>query len=364
MKNFLKHLSYSLVNWLFRNRSPALLTMRSGIYCMLASLGFGWFFDISIPYESGSFSFRFNNENDIPVIITYGVFLIGALLAIGGFTWAVICYRAEQHRLSRKRVFVIESRGLRDTSGSPLCDALPENLQGHREQIFLDMREHIKDGVILHPEAALKKITSLPENLRQRENGLNRSDITIAYGGLTPVPFTFLTGVLIDDENSITTLDWDRHQENWRPLNGKDDGKRFQISGIESISDNASEIALAISVSYHVDLNGIQEKLNNISLVHMELEDGAPDCHWSEEKQRVLGQEFLNTVINLGNRGIKRIHLFIAGQNSVVFRFGRLYDKRNLPEVVVYQYQKEHMPPYPWGLFMPLHGTEEAIVVR
>lgn len=364
MQKFLSHTAYAFVEWLFRRHSPAHFTMRSGIALIISSLAVGWILSVNVPYKNGVFSLNINNGGGTPALITYGLFVIGVVLTAIGLTWEIIRYKAEQKRLSRKKVVVIESRGLRDTSGSPLCDALPSKLEGHREVILIDIREHIKDGVITSPEAALNKFSPLTHSLRQKENGLDRSDVTIAYGGLTPVPFTFLTGLLIDDEGRVQLFDWDRHKENWRTLDGIDDGKRFTVHGLDALATGTKEIALAVSVSYRVDLQGVQQKKGNIPLIHMELENGSSDCHWSEEKQQALGQEFLNTLISIGNKGVAKIHLFFAAQNSVVFRFGRLYDKRNLPEVVVYQYQKEVTPPYPWGLSMPVHGNENSLVIR
>ena len=52
-----------------------------------------------------------------------------------------------------------------------------------------------------------------------------------------------------------------------------------------------------------------------------------------------------------------------SAQNSVVFRFGRLYDKRNLPEIAVYQYQREEDPPHLWGVLMPVAGIDRPKIV-
>ncbi|MGA7329036.1 MAG: SAVED domain-containing protein [Rhodomicrobium sp.] len=93
------------------------------------------------------------------------------------------------------------------------------------------------------------------------------------------------------------------------------------------------------------------------------MEEGSPDCHWSDEWQRGLGAQFLNAAIALGNLGVKRMHVFLAAQNSVVFRFGRLYDKRNLPEIIVYQYERGSTPAYPWGVLMPVGGISRPEVV-
>ena len=225
------------------------------------------------------------------------------------------------------------------------------------------MRQGIKDGEIVEPEAVLGKLISLPSDLKRRENGIDRRDLTLVYGGLAPVPFTFLTGVLIDDENTIIILDWDRHRENWRELEDSDDGKRFICSGLDCIPGDAREVALAVSVSYRVNTDDVRAKVGEIPVVALELEGGSPNCHWSEDKQRALGKQFLETVIGLGNRRVECIHLFLAAQNSIVFRFGRLYDKRNLPKVVVYQYQKSSVPPYPWGILMPVCGVDRPMII-
>jgi hypothetical protein len=121
---------------------------------------------------------------------------------------------------------------------------------------------------------------------------------------------------------------------------------------------------LVISVSYRIDLDGAQRFRPGFPAIHLELVDGNPDCHWSIDKQCALARQFLETVIALGNRGVKRIHLFLAAQNSIVFRFGRLYDQRNLPDVIVYQYERRREPPYPWGILMPVGKIQHASVLH
>ncbi|MCG7522759.1 SAVED domain-containing protein [Ruegeria sp. Ofav3-42] len=68
---------------------------------------------------------------------------------------------------------------------------------------------------------------------------------------MTPVPYTFLTGVLLDGESSIVIYDRDRSQEAWRKIEGEDDGARFVVDGLDAISD-APEVILAITFSYPV----------------------------------------------------------------------------------------------------------------
>ena len=362
MKSTLRRFVNSLIDWMFRRPSPALSTMRLGLACLTLSFGAGWALDVSLPLRDGVLDIAFDSAGATPMFIVYAAGAVGVLLIGSGLIWEYSRYRADQRRLDRKKVVVIETRGLRDASGTPLLEAVPSSLEGHRDHVLVDIRQRVKDGEILVPEAAIRDLVSLPPDLRRRVNGFDRRDITLVYGGLTPVPFTFLTGLLIDDEEAVLILDWDRHAEVWRRLDEVDDGKRFRCSGLENVQRNASEVALAVSVSYSVNADDVRCRVGSMPIVTLNLEGGSPDCHWSEYKQRALGAQFLEAVISLGNLGVGRIHLFLAAQNSVVFRFGRLYDKRNLPEVVVYQFLRSATPPYPWGVLMPVCGIDRPII--
>lgn len=362
MSELLRYALRTFIDWFFRRRTPALQVMRFGLSCLALAIGAGWALDISIPFQGGKLAFNVNTGEGTPGLIVYGLALLGGALMLAGLIWEIVRYRAEQRRLSRKKVIVVEARGLRDGVGKALADAMPKSVEGHRDSVILDLRQGVVDGHIVSPQAAVDKLVSLPVDLARREAGLDRSDLQRIYGGLAPVPLTFLTGVLIDDEASTLIFDWDRHQQKWRPLDADDDQKRFAIDGIEKIGAGAEEVALLVSVSYQVDAVGVGKKLNGIAQISLSLEGGLPDSHWSEDKQRALGRQFLETAIRLGNLGIRRIHLFLAAQNSVVFRFGCLYDKRNLPELIVYQYQREADPPYPWGIAMPVGGRAKPEV--
>ena len=365
MKELFKHFIREAINWLFRRRSRPVLILKSGIICISLGFGASWILDVSFPFQGGQVDFSFNSAGGVPAVIVNISTGIGLLLTVVAPIWAIIEYRVEQRRNDRKKIIVIEARGLRDSGGSPLIDSLPAPLKGQREHILVDLRQRVKDGEIVAPEAALNDLFSLPNNIRLRESGVDRRDVTLVYGGLTPVPFTFLTGVLIDDEGKVLIFDWDRHKETWRGLEDEDDGKRFQIPDLSKVIPNGSkEVALAVSVSYRVIEEDVRKKIDDMPVIQLILDDASPDCHWSEDKQRALGQQFLNIAIQLSNCGIEYIHLFLAAQNSVVFRLGRLYDKRNLPKVVVYQYQRNATMPYPWGVLMPVCGVEQPVIVK
>ena len=299
-------------------------------------------------------------EGDLPTPALVLVLIVGVCL-VGGGGLSLI---SEWRQGRRRRVIVVEMRGLRDWNGRPLETAVPRRLKGQRITVPVDLRQGVADGVIVEPQAALDRIAGLPSQLTQLETGAGRGESIIVYGGLAPVPLTFLTGMLLDDEGRVEVLDWDRHAGCWRELDEGDDGGRFVQRGVEAIGDGVREAALVVSVSYRVGLDTVKSTVGDVPVVKLTLPGGTPDSHWSAEKQAELGRAFLETVVALGNLRVERVHLFLAAPNSVVFRFGQLYDRRNLPEVVVYQYERDTDPPYPWGVRMPRSGSAAGAIRR
>ena len=280
-------------------------------------------------------------------------------LLLVGVGLAVLRYRSDAKLMSKKRNLVIEARGLRDDDGNPLADAVSNDRDGTITPIILDLRNRL-DGQVIKPENAIADIAAGHRSVLQHKKDGDRTDITTSYGGLTSVPYTFLTGVLVDDEGEIFTYDWDRAQEAWRKIDGEDDGVSLSVDGLGSVAE--AEVVVAISYSYPITDDDLATTFD-VPIIRMTLENMSSDAHWSQKKQNRLAQEFFETAKRLSADGVKRIHLVLAAPNSVVFTFGRRYDKRNLPEVVVYQYQRGEAPAYPWGVLMPVAGIERPQVL-
>lgn len=351
------------VDWLVRRRTPAVLLIRTGASLAIASIGGGWAINIAIYDRTSSFLLGVDTAGGLS-LLTYLQLLVGVvgLGSIGvGIQWERTRQRREAERLARRKVIVIEQRGLRSSAEAPLVDAVPTSIEGTRDPLLVDIRERIRDGVVTAPDAALERVVTIRRDLETRLSGRDRSDLDIIYGGLLPVPFTFLTGMLLDDEGRITVFDWDRGPETWRSLDGVDDGERFNTPVLPS--PLGSEVVLVLSVSYRADLPAIERTFPGVPVVHLHLPTLSSDNHWSAQKQQALAQSFFETVKALGAGGVHHIRLVIAAQNSVVFRLGRIYDKRNLPDATVYQYERSSNPPYPWGVRLPTHGVERAKVI-
>ena len=265
------------------------------------------------------------------------ILTICSVLLLIGVDLAILRFSGEAKFKSKKRVLVIEGRGLRDDDGSPLSEVAGKDYKGNIIPVFLDLGNRL-DGKVTQPDTALEDIAALHRSVLQYRRDGNRADLTIIYGGLTSVPYTFLTGVLLDDEGTIVTYDWDRAQETWRSLGGKDDGLAFAAEGLESVA-KVSEVVVAVAFSYSIADDDLESAFPH-PVVRLTVDGMSSDAHWSQKKQNRLAQQFLEKIKQLSATGVKRVHLVMAAPNSVTFTFGRCYDKRNLPEIIVYQYER------------------------
>jgi hypothetical protein len=259
----------------------------------------------------------------------------------------------------RDTVLVVEGRGLGGINGVQLVDAVPAKIAGAQKGYLLDVRLHA-DGTDVIPEKLVQAVAEMQSWVQEEVGRQDRGGVKIVYGGITAVPLTFLTGVLLDDEGRIIVMDWDRDEESWRTLDQDDDGLRFEVSGMDGLAPGAREVILAVAVSYPIMEQDLRSTFE-LPMIRMTLPN-LDSSHWSKRKQIGLAQQFVGTAKALGGRGVDRIHLVLAAQNSVVFTFGRRYDTRNLPEIVVYQYERHQTVRYPWGVQMPSPTSKPTIM--
>lgn len=359
-RGLIEHFIRNAISWFFRVRAVErwLITTAFGVIVTvfagppLVRIVLGLLFEV-VPEEYLA-PMRVVDDVSLWILLICGIVI---LTALGIVVWRLF---AENRSNSRKRVLVVEGRGLRDDDGSPLVKAIPKSIPGLRIPLFLDLRNRT-DGRVIEPEAAISEIETTGRHLTQHRKALDREDLTTVYGGLTPVPYTFLTGVYFDDEGCVVTYDWDRTREAWRALDNEDDQGTFKLSGLDDLI-GGPDVVVALAFSYPIAAADLDTTFS-CQVVRLSLDGMSSDAHWSAEKQNRLAQEFLEVLKTVSVRGVRRIHLVMAAPNSVVFTFGRRYDKRNLPEIVVYQYERGQSLAYPWGVLMPVGGVSKPSII-
>lgn len=344
----------SLIDWIFRRRSAGVTLVRVGgplFAVVLVGLTVG----VTIPTSQGPFIFSWDSAGSTGAL-SWSVFVIASFIVLLGGFLIIRDIRQE----SRKKAIVIEARGLRDWQGQPLASAVPASVPGRREQVIVDLRQGVVDGQIVSPDAAVRRLASLPDDIARRCDGMDRSDISFVLGGLAPVPFLFLLGVIVDDESQTFIMDWDRTQHAWRALADEDDGNRFVITGLDAANAAGKRVALCVSASYDVLEADVRIVETGVPIIKLELEGRNTSSHWSETKQQQLAQQFLDTVMSLARLGVTEISLFLAAPASLTLRLGTLYDKRNLPRIEVNQYEQSDPKRFPWAVRMPVAGLLHA----
>lgn len=346
------------VDWFTRIRSLAFNLVLVGAGLLVAAMS-GFSVSVAGKGEDAGVDLSISTAEGVPFYLGLIAVVAGvALIALGAWRlWT------EWREGDRRRVLAIEVRGLRDWNGPPLSESVPIRFKGRRENIAMDLRQRVVDGEIVDPVVAIERLATLRATLETYESGRDRRDIEYVIGGLAPVPLMFLAGALVDDESPITIMDWDRHQKIWRELDEADDGKRFIASGLDEVPPGATEVMLAISASYHVDVAGAQAKHVGCPLIQLELQNASTTSHWSMAKQEALSVQFVSVLVQLNARGVKTAHIFLAGPASLVVRFGSHFDRRNMPAVLIYQYDQSVSPPFTWAVAMPSGQGVAAQVV-
>lgn len=272
---------------------------------------------------------------------------MGALLVAIGIWFAWKLFQDQR----RKRVIAIELRGLTQSVDTPIEAAIPRRVLGARETLLIDVRNQI-DGTNAQRQLAIDSINFLPQRLKLAKDGRDRNDLTVYAGGLAPVPILFLAGTLLASESAINWLDWNRKEQRWiSPFEGVETSS---LAPVNFSSVNGEEIVLAMSISYPIDQNELTVSFPKLPIVEMKLEATYPGLVFSETSIQHIMQQFMQTVATLQGMGTRKIHLALAAPSVLTMRLGSCYASRNMPEMVVYQYQRaQRENPYPWGLEMP-----------
>lgn len=347
------------IDWFFRVRAPWAICLQAGAVLVVASVS--GFVLVIRPGEDGGW-LSLDTGSGTPEYLTLGCFLVGVLLIAVGIGLRIWQYRLEQADAARRLVIVIEQMGLQRKIDSRLADAVPASIVGRREALLIDHTHLFESGTVVDPGRLVQDVLHIRRDVSLRAAGVAAEDVSLVYGGLAPVAVMFLAGALLDDEGRITMMDWDRSTESWRLLDGDDDGDRFGPPDLSGVAEGAPEVRLAVSVSYRADLPGLARIPGVAPVVDLSLQTPLVGNHWSQAKQDALTASFVETMVGLANRRVGRVLLALAAPASVVFRFGRAYDRRNMPEVVVLQHERSQPNPFPWGVRMPSHADPAPAV--
>ena len=362
MTMFLQNITLRVLEWVIRPRNIGLKLIGSGVALLGITLGVDVFGQVDYMDGQRKLSFKFATGDSLPAWMTLGAYLTAACLVLTGLAVVLYSFINSERLASRRLCVVVELRGLHSSPDTPAKDADLGSLPRQRQGLKIDFRPKTEDELV-NPRLALQQLAAMKTNICAASEGRDPSDVAIAVGGLGAIPALFLAGMLIDDESAVTLYDWQRDSKRWRLVDGPDDGKRMLPTDFSGLPEGVREIVLAVSLSYYVDRSAIKASLPLLGVVELRAELVKADTFWSTEKQQAVVTTFRDAVQELMHRGITRIHLIVASPASLAIRLGMSYDRRLFPELLVYQYERSCVPPYPWAFQMPTHGQQAAILV-
>ncbi|MGE0110402.1 SAVED domain-containing protein [Aquabacterium sp.] len=348
-----------LLEWFTRPRSVGIALLKYGSVLLVTTAGADYVIQFARQSkEDGGWSFSFGTGQGIPFWLTLVFAGTGlALVAVG-----VIILVADYRRERRRRLVVIELRGLHASPDSPAVEKVVPTFRGDRRHLPIDFRPQGLEGRI-DPAYLLERVSSMRTALHTLVDGADKRDVQVAIGGLAAVPALFLAGMLIDDESHVHLYDWDRSAKCWRALDGADDSVRFLPPEGVPPAGAAEEAILVVEASYAVNQADVTASFaSSLPVVRLRVETPLADRFWSEQKQAALAAQFRDAVQQLSAAGVRRLHMVVAAPASLSIRLGMCYDRRLLPDVAVYQFEKGLTKPYPWGLQMPTVGRSTAVV--
>ena len=347
---WLKKMIEVLMAYYTRTRRPVYLLM--GMCVSLLAMVFGFSFDASWRRQTEA------GVEELKVGTSGGVGVVGDVVGWAAVAIFVICAGIiifelvrEFRATNRKRVICVELRGLVDTTATPLKNAIPPKYIGRREDCLVNVRDFLT-GTAPNVQAAISTLSLIPEQVRLRSGDTIQADVTVVAGGILQVPLLFYAGMLLNDGGSKEFFDWERTRHAWQELEGIDDDERFEALNTDVIVEGTEEVVLAVSVSYRIREEHLKNTFDTTPVVRLQLPNSALNDLWSKDKQVALLDQFLKAINKLSDRGIKRIHLVLAAPASLSLRFGSAYD-RNMPEVLVYQFEPKQPLHYPWSVAMP-----------
>jgi len=341
---------------LYFRRSPAGLLLSSGVTLMLGGPWILAKLNFSKQFDDGSYITGTFNTAEVDWWVNALCLCVGAILIAIGLYFAWITFQEQR----RKLVIALELRGLSQTADSTLASAIPTLTVGRRESLFIDVRQLVQ-GTNAQQQEAVDHINVIPVRLKQLKDGRDRDDLSVYAGGLAPVPLLFLAGNLIAAESKVHWLEWDRKASSWvSPLEGSNLTDSLPITYASAYK----EVVLAFSVSYPIDRMELETAFPGTDVIELKIETPLPGIVVSEISIQKLMQDFMSCLTILKSRGAKRIHLILAAPSILTFRLGSCYAGRNMPELIIYQYQQAQKEnPYPWGVRMPNSESNKGELV-
>ena len=300
----------------------------------------------------------------IPDNCEYVLWAVALGLIVFGAYWnfrmAHLQRKREVEENDHKVVLVVQVDAYNEVIPPPLSSAVPAEIKGRRIPILIRKRDALVGGNSL--QETVDEVMHTKRQLLQHAGGRDLDDISVCVGGLAPVPLLFVLGNVLEDDRPIHWADLQRREQRWVWSHEGVPAQIWELPKPDTIS--SGEVVLKSGITYQIADEDVARAFPNLSVVKWEPVDKLFQAVIDEPSCRAICDEFKALMHLLLAHGVKRVHFLLACSSALTMRLGSVLDPRNMPEVIVYQYERNSELVYTWGLGIHVHeGRKSPIVI-
>ena len=322
----------------------------------LAFGGYNFAFEMERQTNNGHVTLGISSSST-PDVVAYFFVAFGIVLIVVGLWMGITDWLTVRRNNSRKKNIIIELRGLSAALNQSLKSSISKTMTGQVDEVLVEIGQHVTAGTPSELEKALDKVNNIHSRIETAIAGIDPGDISIHAGTIAPTPFQFLFGVILDDEFSPNVWEYERLKNEWQTLDQNDPSIVVNEHIDPSIASQDTEVVVAVSATFAVLDSTIANTWPNLKVAKIENPTATPNSIWTEADQNLIVESFLRVMAMLKNRGVKKVNLALAASPSICLRLGRHFDQRNLPEVTVYQFDR-NLDRYTWGVEIASIGAQ------
>jgi hypothetical protein len=344
-----------------RNPGSAAITAGLSIFALLLSASYAAKIGLNLSWLQVEAT---ASTQSTPSVWESAYFALAMILIVSGTLWLIYCaYRQnkkEDAESSRKVVLCVQFDAYNEVIPALLTAAVPTEIKGKRIQILLQKRDALAGGHGIQDVA--DEVMHIKRSLLQHAGGRDLNDIAVCAGGFAPVPFLFMLGNVLEDDRPVSWAEWERNGGQW--LWSKD-GKSvptWSIPALDSIQ--TSDVVIRSGITYPITAEDVSKAFPNHDVVIWEPKEDLFQVVVDEASCTAICDEFKKLLRQLSLKGVKRVHFLLACSTALTMRLGSVLDPRNMPDVIVYQYEKSSDLGYIWGLGIQSHeGRKSSIFI-
>lgn len=340
-------------------RNPGSVAITTGLFILALLLGTNYLVKVGVYLTWLQVDATASTQSTPPVWES-AFFRLAMFLIVLGAAWLFHCAhrlnRREDEENDRKVVLCVQFDAYNEVIPALLTAAISTEVKGKRMSILIQKRDALVGGHGIQDVA--NEVMHIKKSLLQHAGGRDLNDITVCAGGIAPVPFLFMLGNVLEDDRPVSWAEWERNSRRWLWSKDGTSVPAWDIPTLDLIQ--TSDVVLRSGITYPITAGDVSKAFPNHDVVVWEPKEDLFQVIFDEASCTSICDEFKKLLRLLNSKGVKRVHFLLACSTALTMRLGSVLDPRNMPDVIVYQYEKSSDLVYIWGLGIQSHEGKKS----